>query len=179
MAKILICIDCQVDFVKPEGNLSNENTIKIISNIVKRIEKARQNNEKVIFTQDTHYNSYLSTQEGQNLPIDHCIYEANGWKIVPEIDTKNDLIFTKETFGSLDLAKFLQIYNKNTEVIDSIEVCGVCTDICVISNCLILKAALPEVKIIVNPILCAGTSKRNHNAAIEVMKSCQIDIVED
>lgn len=175
MKKLLVVIDMQNDFIT--GSLGTPEARAIVGDVAEYIKNF---NGDIVFTRDTHYDYYLHTQEGRNLPIEHCIFGTDGHKFVPVIDARiSDLIpsevcivFEKNTFGSVKLAEFAE-YEKYDEVI----LVGVCTDICVISNALLIKAFDPEVKINVIEKLCAGTTPEAHNAAIATMKSCQINII--
>ena len=168
MEKILIVVDMQVDFVS--GSLGTKEAQAIVANVV---EKVRAHNGPVIFTRDTHKREYLATQEGRNLPVEHCIRDTEGWQIVPELrDMAHDIV-DKGTFGSVELARRL---NAREGEIEEIELVGLCTDICVVSNALLLKAHMPEVKISVDSRCCAGVTPEKHAAALETMRSCQIAI---
>ena len=137
----------------------------------------------IIATQDTHFEDYLKTEEGKKLPFKHCIKGTDGWKINEEIKSaitekheKDKVVFVeKNTFGSVDLAKLIKEKAKKADI--SIEIIGLCTDICVISNALVLKANFPEAKISVKADCCAGVTVEKHEAALEVMRSCQIDVI--
>lgn len=172
--KYLIIVDMQKDFVY--GCLGSEEAKRIVPDIVK---KAEEFDGTVIFTKDTHREDYLQTQEGEKLPVPHCIYLSDGWKLVEELeDFQRQLdcpVYEKETFGCLKLAEDLKAEN-DTRPIESIELCGVCTDICVVSNALLLKAYMPEVPIYADGSCCAGVTPETHNHALETMKSCQITI---
>ena len=181
--KVLIVIDMQNDFIN--GSLGTKEAKAIVGNVVKRIESSE--GELIIFTQDTHGDDYLSTPEGQKLPVPHCIENSEGWQIEPVIldawrNNKNTLTaaeihgntFKKSVFGSTDLVSFLDI---NQDKIDEIELLGVCTDICVVSNALMIKNTLPDIKISVNAACCAGVTPESHEAALLVMKMCQVDVV--
>lgn len=166
MKKLLVIVDMQNDFVT--GSLANPEAEKIIPGIVELINKW---DGDIIFTQDTHYDDYLDTQEGKKLPIKHCLDGKWGWQIVKELDPfHNYRYIKKETFGYSGLA------NEIGYAYDNIYFCGTCTDICVISNAIILKSAMPESRIIVLKDLCAGTTKENHENALKAMAQCQIDI---
>ena len=198
--KILIVIDMQNDFL--HGALRNEEGIKIIPAVVKKIEEYKAKNTLVIATRDTHTEEYLTTQEGQKLPVKHCVKYSYGWRINDEIekalgecntyDEKQfpirkmqstaigapyTIVFDKPTFGSVDLAKYLGGCYAHIQDKLEIELCGVCTDICVISNAMLLKATMPEAKIIVNSALCAGVTISSHERALGAMQSCQIEII--
>ena len=131
---------------------------------------------RVIFTRDTHENNYLQTQEGAKLPVPHCIRGTKGWEIHPELsDLVGDDVIDKPTFGSVELQELLYEENEK-EPIESIELIGLCTDICVISNAMLLKAALTETEIIVDSALCAGVTPESHNNALAAMRMCQITV---
>ena len=166
--KYLIVVDMQNDFIT--GTLGSEIAKEIVPNVV---EKVKNFDGKVIFTRDTHYDEYMQTQEGKNLPIKHCIKDTDGWQICDELKPYVNEVVDKITFGSINLPKILEDYN---EEIEKIELCGLCTDICVISNAVILKAAFPEVKIEVDSNCCAGVSVESHNTALNAMKAVQIAV---
>lgn len=169
--KLLIVVDVQNDFVT--GSLGTAEAKAVVPNIMKKVEQYRKRDNVIIFTKDTHYDDYLDTLEGQNLPIKHCIKDTEGWEVVRELDAKcsvTEKIYIKDTFG----------YKWNTlPWIDchDIEIVGICTDICVITNALVLKTHYPETQITVDASCCAGTTPERHKAALEVMKSCQINVV--
>lgn len=174
---VLIIIDMQNDFI--DGVLGTKEAQAIVPKMVDFIYKFEG---KIITTHDTHSDDYLDTQEGKKLPIEHCIYNTEGIKINKDIlnaiyETKITYLtydtIRKNTFGSLDLAEDDWLQDA-----DTIYVCGVCTDICVISNIMILKAAFPEKKIVVLKDLCAGTTPGNHAMALAAMAQCQIDIAK-
>lgn len=175
--KILVVIDMQNDFL--EGTLRNEEGIKIIPNVVNKIKEYKSNGHTVIATRDTHDISYLQTQEGKNLPVIHCVKKSDGWKINKDVSEAlgDVLIFDKPTFGSLELANWLKSNYENVQTELEIELVGVCTDICVVSNAILIKAHLPEAKIICDASCCAGVTTEAHKNAILTMKSCQIDII--
>lgn len=166
--KILIIVDMQNDFVT--GSLGTKEAKKIIPNIKKKIQEYSSRGDIIIFTRDTHDTDYLQTQEGKVLPVEHCIYPTNGWEIVDELKTPDCTYVNKSSFGWLHWGEF-DFKNKEVELV------GVCTDICVISNALILKASFPEIKITVDASCCAGVSPEKHKAALDVMKSCQINVI--
>lgn len=184
--KILVVIDCQNDFIS--GSLRNEDAIKTVPNIANKI---KDNHWDFIFlTRDTHYENYLETSEGKKLPVPHCIKGSEGWNIESSvmeavIDSKVPYaIYNKNTFGLHSIADDLEYeLNENTDVnlvedVFEIEVCGYCSDICVISNVMLLKANFFNcADIIVDSNACAGVTPEKHNAALEVMKSCQIDVI--
>jgi len=172
--KYLIVVDMQKDFIT--GSLGTEEA-KII--LPKVIEKVKGYNGKIIVTKDTHTADYLNTQEGRNLPVKHCIINEEGWNLE---DGLEDIVhaarwktYNKQTFGSVELAADLKQENDN-EPIEEIELCGLCTDICVISNALMLKAFMPEVPVYVDAACCAGVTPESHKNALKAMKMCQIYI---
>ena len=174
--EVLIVVDMQNDFIT--GSLGTPEAEIILPKVVKRVEAANLLNEFVIYTQDTHGYNYFDTQEGELLPVKHCQYMTEGWKIPAELDELPHEFIMKETFGSEHLANVLKQHERElNEEIDRIELCGLCTDICVVTNALLLKTAFPEVEIVVRAELCAGVTPEKHNAALEVMKSCQINVI--
>ena len=168
----LIVVDMQNDFIT--GSLGSEAAQQIVPHVV---EKVKHFDGTVIFTRDTHYENYLSTQEGQKLPVAHCIENTSGWQICDLLKKYTSTIVDKITFGSYELPKVLQNHSNNE--IEKIELCGLCTDICVISNAMLLKATLPEAKITVDASCCAGVTPESHKNALEAMKMCQIEIINE
>lgn len=166
--KYLIVVDMQVDFIN--GSLGSALAMAIVPNVV---EKVKNYNGKVIFTRDTHFKEYLQTQEGRNLPVEHCIKDTKGWEICEELKPYVEKVIDKITFGSIDLSEIIKGY---AEEIEEIELCGLCTDICVISNAMLLKTSFPEVKISVDASCCAGVTIESHNNALNAMKAVQIEI---
>ncbi|MDE6387391.1 MAG: cysteine hydrolase [Lachnospiraceae bacterium] len=175
--KYLIVIDMQKDFIT--GSLGTKEAKAILPGVVKKV---RHYDGKVIFTKDTHSSDYLNTQEGRNLPVKHCILGEEGWYLDERLgaieDEANWKVYNKPTFGSVELASDLKLEN-DREPITEIELCGLCTDICVISNALLLKAFMPETPIIVDASCCAGVTPESHRNALEAMKMCQIMIKND
>ena len=174
MKKLLIVIDMQNDFV--DGSLGTEEAQAIVPAVVSKIDGF---DGDIYVTYDTHCENYLETAEGKNLPIPHCIKGTDGWKLNLDVQTALDKkiyrAIEKNTFGSVDLPKLIA---ENYEVSNlEIELIGLCTDICVVSNALILKANFPETSIIVDACCCAGVSTETHKSALTTMKCCQIDIV--
>lgn len=174
MSKMLLVIDMQNDFVS--GALGTEEAKAIVPKV---IEKIKNYKGQILYTRDTHGEDYLETQEGKNLPVVHCVYGTEGWELIDEINeiakANNSLIFDKPTFGSLALAGCLNGIHKVAKI-DELELVGLCTDICVISNALLLKATMPDVKITVDASCCAGVTPESHQNALEAMKMCQIEI---
>ena len=173
MRKILVVIDMQKDFV--DGSLGTPEAAGIVDAVVNEIGKYAP--ENIYATRDTHPENYLETQEGRKLPVEHCIRGTYGWEIREEIaELLESGPIDKPTFGSETLGKVLKEFNKS-EAIDSITLVGLCTDICVISNAMLLKAFLPEVPIIVDSLCCAGVTPESHERALEAMKACQIEVL--
>jgi len=170
MKKLLLVIDMQNDFIT--GALGSPPAQAIVPAVKAKIAEYRKNGDKIIFTRDTHGADYMETQEGKFLPVPHCIEGTQGHLITAELDSDGCEVFDKPNFGSLELAE--RVASGNYE---EIELCGLCTDICVVSNALILKARLPEVKINVDPDCCAGVSEESHKAALITMKMCQVGCV--
>ena len=165
MKKTLIVVDMQNDFIN--GSLGTKEAIAIVENVKRKIDEYRSNGDEIIFTRDTHQNNYLNTAEGKNLPVEHCIEGTRGWQIADGLSSENDIIIDKPSFG----------YTKWGEMsFNEIEIVGLCTDICVISNALILKALFPEVVISIDSSCCAGVTPETHKAALDTMKMCQIII---
>lgn len=175
--KYLIVVDMQKDFIT--GSLGTREAQGILEGVVNKV---RSYEGKVIFTRDTHGEDYLNTQEGKKLPVKHCIRGEEGWQLAEELDAfltqTGAEVYDKPAFGSVDLALELQKEN-NGAAIEEIELCGLCTDICVISNALLLKAFMPEVPIAVDAKCCAGVTPESHRNALEAMKMCQIEIRND
>ena len=169
--KLLIVVDMQNDFI--DGALGTKEAQAIVPLVA---EKIKSFEGKVVFTQDTHYNDYLETSEGKNLPIEHCIDGTFGHKISDRLDTANALVLKKNTFGSYQLIDYLKEVN-HTDKITDITLVGLCTDICVIANALTIKTFFPEVNITVDSACCAGVTPKQHQIALEAMKPCQINIV--
>ena len=173
--KFLIVVDMQNDFI--DGSLGTKEALAIVPGVINRVRKAREAGETVIFTLDTHEADYLNTAEGKKLPVPHCIRGTNGHAVREEIlcEAKEALLLEKPAFGSLRLPALIQETAGENEI--SIELIGLCTDICVISNALILKAHFPEAQISVRKSCCAGVTAAAHEAALTAMASCQIDII--
>ena len=175
MKKILVVIDMQNDFI--DGALGTPEAVAIVENVKAKILSYPK--ENVFATRDTHHQYYMDTQEGRNLPVPHCIRGTDGWQIRPEIAELifSDHIVDKPTFGSTQLAKLMEILERREEDGIEIELVGLCTDICVVSNALLLKASMPETPISCDASCCAGVTPAKHEAALETMRSCQIQII--
>ena len=179
MKKITIVIDMQNDFLT--GALANPDAVNIIPSVLEEIKKA----DYVMYTRDTHSKNYLETQEGKNLPVPHCIEGTHGWQIVDELDPHSiaDIkmwhIVNKPTFGDVNIwmdMYFADLVNWNGDGVE-VTFCGTCTDICVVSNAMIVKSLYPELVVNVKADACAGLTPEKHKAALEVMSSCQINII--
>jgi len=170
--KLLIVVDMQNDFIT--GSLGSSQAQAILPYVKSKIEEYKRDGSRIIFTRDTHYENYLDTQEGKRLPVVHCVDGTCGHAIADDLETTDSEIFDKPTFGSLALAKWLA---ETAGDVDEIELCGLCTDICVVSNALILKAQFPETTITVDAKCCAGVTEESHKAALLTMKMCQINVI--
>ncbi len=167
--KYLIVVDMQNDFI--DGALGSAEAVAILPHVKEKIENF---DGQILFTRDTHEANYLSTQEGQNLPVEHCIKGTDGWQIHPTLEVlRTTEAIDKPTFGSIALVHLLQ----QKKDIESVELIGLCTDICVISNAMLIKAAFPEVPVTVDAKCCAGVTPASHKNALEAMKMCQIKII--
>lgn len=194
MNKISICIDCQNDFIT--GSLGSKEAQAIVPKIVEKI-KNEPNETLIIFTQDTHYEDYLDTPEGKKLPIPHCLNKSRGWRINQEIfdawldrDIEENLIVPrhnildnsifKKTFGSFDLLEVIQdTFYEFEGKCKEIELYGLVLDICVITNALLLKTMFPDIEVTVDVSCCAATSEENYKSAINVLKSCQVNVINE
>ncbi|MBP5452671.1 MAG: cysteine hydrolase [Treponema sp.] len=169
--KLLIVIDMQNDFI--DGALGTKEAVAIVPNVAQKIKDARESGQIVAFTRDTHQENYLATQEGKNLPVVHCVQGTDGWQISSKLEVADSKIIDKPSFGSMDLAEYVA----QLQDIEEVELVGLCTGICVISNAFILKARLPELKITVDASCCACVTPESHATALAAMKLCQINIV--
>ena len=182
--KILVVIDCQNDFI--DGSLRNEEAIKTVPNIVKKINEF--NGDYILVTMDTHGDDYLESNEGKKLPVTHCVKSSEGWNLNKDIqkallraEGRNDgnrvIYFEKPTFGSKILAEFIEMDEAFEGELD-IEFVGFCTDICVVSNALMIKAVTYDrANISVLKDCCAGVTPESHNAALQTMQMCQINVI--
>jgi len=166
MKKTLIVVDMQKDFI--DGALGTSEAVDVVENVKRKIEEYRMNGDEIIFTRDTHQPDYLTTNEGKHLPVVHCIEGTEGWEIYDGLLTEGAQIINKPTFGYSEWAK----YN-----FEEVELVGLCTDICVVSNALILKAMYPEITVKVDAACCAGVTPESHAAALTTMKMCQVEIL--
>lgn len=172
--KILIIVDVQNDFVS--GALGTKEAEKMMPDL---INKARSFSGEILMTKDTHFDDYMITQEGKNLPVVHCVKGTQGWNLPDELEeirqNKQIKVYEKGAFGSVQLAEDLKRQYEANEI-ESIELVGICTDICVVSNALLLKAFMPEIPVFVDADCCAGVTPEKHNEALSVMESCQITV---
>ena len=177
--KILLVIDVQNDFI--DGALANEAAQNAMPRIREKVNQCRDEGYKIIFTRDTHGNNYLDTLEGKYLPYPHCIKYTHGWKIAEKLVKENDLIIDKPNFGYVHMLEHIyrSMETYELEDIEEIELIGFCTDICVISTALILKAELGKTIVSCDATCCAGTSEEAHKAALMVMKCCQVEVRGD
>ena len=170
MKELLIVVDMQNDFVT--GVLGSAEARAVLPKLKQKIDGARTAGKTIVFTRDTHGADYLSTQEGRNLPVPHCIRGTEGWQIVEGLCLKGDRVFDKPTFGSLSLAEFIR-----DGEFGRVEFVGVCTGICVISNAMLCKAAFPEANIVIDAALCACVTPESHDTALNAMRLCQMEIL--
>ena len=187
--KILCLIDLQSDFI--DGVLGTPEAVAIVPRVVEKLKKTDMRETLVLFTKDTHYDDYLDTLEGKMLPVPHCIENTSGWSINKEISSVFDNTVSKlacstdkikksriykNTFGSDDLRDFLVVHKDD---IKEVEFCGLCTSICVLSNAIMTRQTLPNTKIVVDASCCACVTPESHIHALEAMKMCQIEVVNE
>ena len=168
MKKCLVLVDFQNDFI--DGSLGTLEAQSIVPAVLDKL--AQYPKETRLATMDTHFEDYLSTQEGKNLPVIHCQKDSPGWQIRKEAQVGFAQVFEKSSFGSIELAEYI----RDSEF-DEVELVGICTDICVISNAFLIKVYAPEVKLVVDAACCAGVTVEKHLAALETMRSCQVEVV--
>ncbi|MEY8524439.1 cysteine hydrolase [bacterium 1XD8-76] len=166
MKKTLIVVDMQNDFI--DGSLGTKEAQAIVGNVKKKIGEYQARGDEIIFTRDTHRENYLDTSEGKKLPVEHCICGTKGWEIAEGLEVPGSICIDKPTFGWT---------HWNDRNFEEIELVGLCTDICVVSNALILKAMFPETEITVDASCCAGVTRETHEAALQTMKMCQIRVI--
>lgn len=166
MKKTLIVVDMQNDFI--DMALGTKEAVAIVPNVINKIKSYIDNGDEVIFTRDTHQTDYLSTPEGIKLPVEHCIEGTKGWEIYDGVYADGCKVINKPNFGWP---------NWSSETLEEVELVGLCTDICVVSNALIIKATFPDIKVSVDSTCCAGVTPETHEAALTTMKMCQIDVI--
>jgi len=167
--KVLCVIVMQNDFI--DGSLGTKEAEAIVGNVENKIREYLDNGDTVIFTRDTHEENYLDTQEGKMLPVRHCIRGTKGWELSDKLTAEGSEIIDKPSFGSYELAGKVAALEP-----ESVEIVGLCTDICVVSNALLIKARIPETPIFVDSSCCAGVSPDTHMKALDTMKMCQINV---
>ena len=177
MRKILVVVDMQKDFV--DGALGTKEAVAIVPAVVEaryciQCKGLKYDKKDIFVTRDTHQENYMDTQEGKNLPVVHCVENTEGWELDKTVaaEVEGATFINKPTFGSVELAKAIKDIYEKEEI--EVELIGLCTDICVVSNALLLKANMPELKISVDKDCCAGVTVEKHLAALETMRSCQI-----
>ena len=172
---ILVVVDMQNDFVS--GALGTPEAREIVPRVKSRVEDGIRRGERVLFTRDTHTVDYLETQEGRNLPVPHCVRGTEGWELIDQLQpfAEGRTVLDKPTFGSSQLGRLLQVENERTPI-EKVTLIGLCTDICVISNALLVKAFLPEAEVAVDAACCAGVTPESHRTALAAMKPCQITV---
>ena len=173
MNNILVVVDMQNDFI--DGALGTKEAQGIVENVVNKVKGFEG---KLIFTRDTHEENYMDTREGRHLPVPHCIRNTHGWQVRDELQEFCSTVVDKPCFGSVELAHILAHENQK-QPIDKVCFVGLCTDICVISNAMIVKSALPEIDIEVDASCCAGVTVQSHLNALEAMKMCQIAVINE
>lgn len=166
MKKTLIVVDMQNDFI--DMALGTKEAVAIVPNVKAKIQQYTANGDEVIYTRDTHFENYLETPEGKKLPVPHCVKGTKGWEIADGLYVEGCKIIDKPNFGWPDWKE---------EKLEKVELIGLCTDICVVSNALIIKASFPEAEVSVDRNCCAGVTPESHEAALTTMQMCQIDIV--
>ena len=164
--KTLIVVDMQNDFI--DGALGTKEAVAIVENVKKKIREYADRGDEIIFTQDTHHEGYLWTNEGKHLPVAHCIEGSNGWKIREGLYVEGSPCILKFSFGYTGWKDY---------DLEDVELVGLCTEICVVSNALIIKALYPEIPVKVDSSCCAGVTPESHKAALETMKMCQVEVV--
>ena len=179
MKRILVVVDMQNDFVN--GSLGSDQAKAIVPRVVEKINEAHAAGDIVFTTHDQHGADYMNTQEGKKLPVKHCMIGEWGFELEPHVKDAilpdEDYGVEKPTFGSFDLVNTMLAIEDSTGHIDEIEVCGLCTDICVIANVVLLKTAFPEARIVVDPTACAGVTIERHYLALDAMENLQVDIL--
>lgn len=166
MKKTLIVVDMQNDFINMA--LGTPEAVAIAPKVKAKIEEYKARGDEIIYTRDTHHDNYLETAEGQKLPVPHCIRGTRGWEIADGLYVEGSKIIDKPNFGWPDW---------NKETLEEVEMIGLCTDICVVSNALIIKAQFPEIEVTVDSACCAGVTPESHKAALDTMKMCQINVI--
>ncbi len=178
MSRLLVVVDMQNDFI--DGALGTAEAVAIVPAVTEKIKAYQTQNQPIIFTKDTHFKNYMETREGKKLPVPHCVKDTKGWElcdsILELISDKDYKIYEKITFGSSQYAQDLEhgLYDR----VEEVELIGLCTDICVISNAILTKTFLPETIVKVDSRCCAGVTPASHENALNAMKMCQIEILD-
>lgn len=167
MKKTLIVVDMQKDFI--DGSLGTKEAEAIVEKVKNKIARYKEQGDEIIFTRDTHQEDYLNTNEGRHLPVVHCIKGTDGWKIAEGLEVPGAIYIDKPSFGYMNWKDYH---------LEEVELVGVCTDICVVSNALIIKGTYPEIKVSVDASCCAGVTPESHKAALTTMKMCQVEVIE-
>lgn len=167
MKKTLIVVDMQKDFI--DGSLGTKEAEAIVEKVKNKIARYKEQGDEIIFTRDTHQEDYLNTNEGRHLPVVHCIKGTDGWKIAEGLEVPGAIYVDKPSFGYMNWKDYH---------LEEVELVGLCTDICVVSNALIIKATYPEIKVTVDARCCAGVTPESHKAALTTMKMCQVEVIE-
>ena len=166
MKKTLVVVDMQKDFI--DGALGTKEAVAIVNNVKNKIAMYKENGDEIIFTRDTHQENFMETNEGKHLPVVHCIEGTEGWKIGEGVEVEGALYIDKPSFGYMNWKDY---------DLEEVEIIGLCTDICVVSNALIIKATFPEIKVTVDASCCAGVTPETHKAALITMKMCQVEVI--
>lgn len=172
MNRLLVVIDMQKDFVN--GTLGSKEAQAIVPHVIDKVKAYEAAGQEVVYTLDTHFQDYMDTMEGKKLPVIHCVKGTPGWELTEELQHFQGKRFEKVTFGSRELADYVA-----DGAYDSVELIGLCTDICVISNAMLIKAGVPDTPIQVDASCCAGVTPESHVNALNAMKMCHIDIVNE
>ena len=167
MKKTLIVVDMQKDFI--DGSLGTKEAEAIVEKVKNKIDQYKEQGDEIIFTRDTHKENYLNTNEGRHLPVVHCIKGTDGWRIAEGLEIPGAIYVDKPSFGYMNWKDYH---------LEEVELVGLCTDICVVSNALIIKATYPEIKVTVDARCCAGVTPESHKAALTTMKMCQVEVIE-
>ena len=170
MKGLLVVVDMQRDFI--DGSLGTKEAQHIVPKVAERVRSGREAGEEIVFTLDTHREDYLGALEGRKLPVEHCLKGTEGWQLCKELTGAEGRQFEKGTFGSLELMRYAAAGGY-----DQVELIGLCTDICVISNAMLIKAAMPQTRICVRADCCAGVTPESHENALKAMEMCQIEII--
>ena len=170
MKRLLVVVDMQRDFI--DGSLGTGEAVAIVPKVKRKIEEYVADGQEVVFTMDTHFEDYLDTQEGRKLPVKHCVKGTDGWRLCEELEGFEGRRFEKSAFGSVECGRYAALGGY-----DRVELAGLCTDICVNSNAMVIKAMAPELPVMVDGECCAGVTPESHRNALEAMKMCQVEVL--